>query len=187
MEAFLEFDLFLFGLINDRQMTSWLDRVMVAASSDTCLAIGAFLVFFWFAKTNWSKRTLVSIVVILLIVAFVDSFSYYAIKPYVNRIRPCKVLDGVRMLTGCAGWQSFPSNHAANAMAFAASFYFLGAKRLGQLLIPLAFLVGFSRVYVGVHYPSDVLGGFLLGALASGLGTKLFLKKCPVRLSHVRQ
>jgi undecaprenyl-diphosphatase len=148
-------------------------------SSDVVLALVSFAVFFAFYKMQSSRQFFFHLLIILLVVAAVDSFSYYAIKPYFNRIRPCKVLDGVRLLTGCAGWQSFPSNHAANAMAFASSFYFLGAKKMGLGLALFATVVGFSRVYVGVHYPLDVIGGFVLGASASGVAIKLLLKKFP--------
>ncbi len=93
------------------------------------------------------------------------------IKNAIMRIRPCKALAGVRLLAGCTSSGSMPSNHAANSFAYAITLFYLTRNRIGTAcrLYPLALasLVALSRVYVGVHYPSDILAGALLGTTVS--------------------
>jgi undecaprenyl-diphosphatase len=96
-----------------------------------------------------------------------DKASNVFLKELIQRPRPYVDLDGVRQLVGSGGG-SFPSNHALNNAAAAAiigSLY----PRWAWLAAGVAFVIGFSRIYVGVHYPSDVVGGFAIGAIA-GLG-----------------
>jgi undecaprenyl-diphosphatase len=88
----------------------------------------------------------------------------HMLKDAVGRIRPCEALDGVRLLVGCGGSPSMPSNHAANSFALAVPLFMSARSRLKYLFVLIAALVAYSRVYVGVHYPSDVLAGALLGA-----------------------
>ncbi|MGE5315433.1 MAG: phosphatase PAP2 family protein [Acidobacteriota bacterium] len=102
---------------------------------------------------------------ILLIagIAASDQLSSFALKPLIGRIRPCHVLPNVRLLVECGGGLSFPSSHAVNnfcAAAILSSFY--GSKR--WLWFGIAALIAFTRPYVGVHYPSDIAGGALIGA-----------------------
>lgn len=101
----------------------------------------------------------------LLILGIVisDQFSSSLLKPLVGRIRPCHTLTGVRMLVDCGSGLSFPSSHAVNnfcAAAILAAFY----KPQRWLWFGIAALVAFTRPYVGVHYPSDILGGAVIGA-----------------------
>lgn len=94
------------------------------------------------------------------------------LKVVIDQERPCHVLtDLVIVASECpaAGDWSFPSNHATIAGALAATTALL-RPRLGWLAIPLALLAAFSRTFVGVHYPHDVVGGVLLGALVGGVG-----------------
>ena len=92
-----------------------------------------------------------------------DQLSSFVLKPFFGRIRPCVALPNVRLLVECGGGLSFPSSHAVNnfcAAAILAAFY--PAKRLWAF--SAAALVAFTRPYVGVHYPSDIVGGALFGA-----------------------
>ncbi len=90
------------------------------------------------------------------------------LKPLVHRLRPCKTLDGFRLLGHCGGRFGFPSSHAANTAAPGTILARLFPQwRWGILLMVL--LVGFSRIYVGVHYPGDVTAGLLLGWLVGNL------------------
>ncbi|HTU03858.1 MAG TPA: phosphatase PAP2 family protein [Candidatus Sulfotelmatobacter sp.] len=85
------------------------------------------------------------------------------LKAVVHRARPCHLLLNVHLLAGCTGSFAFPSNHATNMFAMAGVGWF-GPRWLRWSLIPLAAAVAYSRVYLGVHYPGDVLGGAVLGA-----------------------
>lgn len=86
-----------------------------------------------------------------------------------ERVRPCRALtDAVKIEpSGCGGLFSFPSNHAANTAAIASFLQILYPKS-GWITWPIVALIGFARVYVGAHYVTDVLGGWVLGGILGG-------------------
>jgi undecaprenyl-diphosphatase len=95
-----------------------------------------------------------------------DQISSHVIKPWVGRTRPCFSVPGVTALVHQIRSASFPSSHAANSFG-AATLIALHDRRWAGAAWGIAALVGISRVYVGVHYPSDVLAGALLGVLCA--------------------
>lgn len=98
------------------------------------------------------------------------------IKPLVGRERPCDVTVTEDMLLACLSDHSFPSGHTA--AAFAAAFaLFLCHKRAGSAALILAVLMGFSRLYLFVHFPSDVIAGALLGLSFGFIGYKFALRR----------
>lgn len=98
------------------------------------------------------------------------------IKPLVGRERPCDVTVPEDMLLACLSDHSFPSGHTA--AAFAAAFaLFLCHKRAGSAALILAALMGFSRLYLFVHFPSDVIAGALLGLSFGFIGYKFALRR----------
>lgn len=94
------------------------------------------------------------------------------LKPLVARIRPFDVNTAVQLLISPPTDFSFPSGHTGAAFA-AASALFFSKNRLWIPSLVLAILIAFSRLYLYVHYPSDVLGGILLGILSGWLGYTL--------------
>ncbi len=86
------------------------------------------------------------------------------LKGLVHRPRPCVTLADVHQLLGCGGASSFPSNHAANTAAAAAFFQVLYPKS-GWIGWPLVAAIGISRVFIGAHYLTDVIGGWVLGGM----------------------
>ncbi|HEY5909623.1 MAG TPA: glycosyltransferase family 39 protein [Verrucomicrobiae bacterium] len=109
------------------------------------------------------RRGLICVLMMALVVAIGDGFICNTLKAAVGRVRPCLALEDARCLLGRSGSGSFPSSHAANwfSGAMVALIYY---RRSAWFMLPLAGLVGFSRVYNGVHYPSDILGGAVIGA-----------------------
>lgn len=108
------------------------------------------------------KRGVIAVVLLALLITASDQLSSATIKPLVSRIRPCAALDAVRLLVPCGPGKSFPSSHAVNnfAMAFLLARLYRDAA---WYLFVYAGLVAFSRVYTGVHYPSDILAGSAIG------------------------
>ncbi len=100
------------------------------------------------------------------------------IKHTIRRIRPCNALEGVRLLVGCTKSYSMPSNHITNSFAAAVVLYYFARRNIPVLFsiypLILAAIVAFSRVYVGVHYPGDVVAGALLGTVIAFVIVGLF-------------
>ncbi len=114
------------------------------------------------------KKTRICFLLLIALVGVLDYSNSFLFKHLFARPRPCNVLSGVHIFWPCPRSFSFPSNHAVNLFgtAFFLSFFY---RRWSFFLIPLAITVGYSRVYVGEHYPFDILGGAFLGAVGAGL------------------
>lgn len=110
------------------------------------------------------KRGVIAVVLLLITITISDQISSFVVKPMFDRLRPCHTLEHVRLLVGCGGGKSFTSSHATNnfALAMLMSHFYPVAR---PWLYLWAVLVSYSRVYVGVHYFSDILGGAVLGTL----------------------
>lgn len=93
-----------------------------------------------------------------------------AIKPLVARIRPYEILKEITILTHQPGDHSFPSGHSAGSFACAWAFFRAYKKKWGVPALVLAALIALSRLYVGVHYPTDVIGGIVIGIIVGELG-----------------
>lgn len=110
------------------------------------------------------RKGRVAAILLVPILVMCDQISASLIKPWVARIRPCHELLNVTLLVGCGGKYSFPSSHATNISGFGMLFSFIYPRYWIGFAV-LTILIGLSRSYVGVHYPGDVLSGFILGAI----------------------
>ena len=95
------------------------------------------------------------------------------IKNLVARTRPFDVNTTVQLLVAKPRDYSFPSGHTAASFASVTALYLAGEKKLWKIALVLAVLIAFSRLYLYVHYPTDVLGGIITGAIAGYIGYKL--------------
>lgn len=133
------------------------------------------------AATYWVWRRWREMVIaapVLAGIIGVADFLGAQLKDLVARPRPCTALPGMTFLEQpCGGQFSFPSNHAMNTAAIAALFQVLYPKS-GWVSWPIVALVGFSRVYVGAHYVTDVIGGWLIGGVL-GAGVAWLLLRWP--------
>ncbi|MFF0061317.1 phosphatase PAP2 family protein [Streptomyces sp. NPDC005279] len=150
-----------------RNAPAWLDSVLFAWSTYG-LALFAVLMLaaWWRARPGASPRTAMALAAPLVVVAAFTADTM--IKSLVREQRPCRTLHTVT-LEACPapGDWSFPSNHAAIAAAAAVAIW-LTHRRLGAIAIPAALLMAFSRVWVGAHYPHDVILGLIVGAAVAG-------------------
>ena len=107
-----------------------------------------------------TRRVGVLALVSLFFSALIDNVI---LKNVVARTRPYDVIEGLTSLVGAQKDYSFPSGHTGSAFAAAVVMFRELPKKLGIPILVFACLMGLSRLYVGVHYPSDVLGGVLIG------------------------
>jgi len=109
----------------------------------------------------------IALAVLIISLSFTDAICAQILKPFFERIRPSHLnLEEVNLLTSKGGKWSMPSNHAANMFSLATvlSYFY---KKYKPLLFLLAILISFSRVYVGVHFPGDVIVGGFIGFFIS--------------------
>jgi len=111
------------------------------------------------------------IVAATLAVSLSDFVGSHLIKPWIARVRPCYLLPAgeVRVIAEAANVGSLPSLHTANSFAVAFILSMLD-RRLALVAYPAAILVGVSRIYVGAHWPSDVVAGAAWGTVAGLAG-----------------
>ncbi len=157
-----QLDVALFRLINGRGIHPWLDAFGRAVDHPWWLWPPLVIVVGWLLVKG-DRRTRVFVAAAVVAVALTDLLCAQLIKPLVARVRPCVALEGVRLLVARKTSWSMPSNHAANLTA-AACVIGLYARRWLWLAVPATVLVSYSRIYVGVHYPLDVVVGAAVGA-----------------------
>ena len=128
------------------------------------------MVFLWFKR----MRGLALVLATALAVSISD-FLGATLKEIVARDRPCHVLANVKDIANCSNSFSFPSNHAINSFTFA-TIVSCAYKNFSFFLYILALIIAYSRVYLGVHYPTDILSGALCGILIGYIGHKYFYR-----------
>ena len=113
------------------------------------------------------KRGKITLIVLIFAAGISDAICAQIIKPWVGRIRPShEFIEYINLLVSKGGKWSFPSNHAANSFAFATILSYFYDKNK-TMIFSIASFIAFSRVYVGVHYPLDIIFGSLLGYTVS--------------------
>jgi len=154
-------DTTLFRAINSGLTSPVLDVLMPFITDKShFIALGVVIIVIVLLRGRKSDlRALVFVAITVL----VSDFIAMELKLVFARVRPCHALEGVRLLAGCGGSYSFPSGHATNIFA-AMVFLSLRYRKYSPLFLIIAAAVAYSRVYVGVHYPLDVLGGAALGS-----------------------
>lgn len=174
----------------DRELFVFINATAASPSADwlfmslrnalTWIPLYAFLLYR--LLTRHRKYAWQFIFFTLLVFAVTDYSSASIIKPLLQRVRPCfdpELHNVIRSLVDCGGRYGMPSTHASNHFGMA-SFWFISItwmdNRKWYWLWIWAFLIGYSQVYVGKHYPGDVLVGAVLGTVVGTLFALLFRK-----------
>jgi undecaprenyl-diphosphatase len=151
--------------------TPWLDRFMWLLS-DTVVWIPVLLIFLVVLFKNKQSRALILILIFVVLLLITDQVSSGIIKPLVERLRPThdpEFGDWVITVNNYKGGQyGFVSSHAANVFGFAMlSLLLFRSWPYSIIIIVWASMISFSRIYMGVHYPLDVICGMLLGIFSA--------------------
>lgn len=123
--------------------------------------------------TKKYRRGGLALAVGLIVVLLIGNIT---LKPLIARTRPFDLIEGIELLIGAPTDFSFPSGHTLSSVVGAA-IVTMTDKRFGYVAIPLAVLIAFSRLYLYVHFLTDILGGVLIGAVISTVIYFVFFKK----------
>ena len=166
IDKIIELDKALMIFLNKNISNSLFDVIMpIITSKDFLTVIGLILIFYLMLFCG--KRGSIAILVLIFAAGASDAICAQLIKPLVGRLRPShEFIEFINLLVPKGGKWSFPSNHAANSFAFATVLsYFFDHKK--SVLFTTASIIAFSRVYVGVHYPLDIIFGAIIGYILS--------------------
>ncbi|HML65195.1 MAG TPA: phosphatase PAP2 family protein [Dysgonomonas sp.] len=177
LEKILPYERELFFLINGSH-TGFTDSIMWLYSGGVIWVPMAILILFLLVYRQRWREWLPVLIAIAIMFVLCDQFASTVCKPYFARLRPTHypgIEEHVRTLYGYAGGRyGFISGHAANAFGFASLTAFLFRNRYYSIMIYVwAFIMAYSRVYLGVHFVSDVvagaIAGFSIGSLVYGM------------------
>ena len=171
IDQLLQYDKELFLFLNGLGSDTWDAFWMVYTTKYTWIPLYAFLLYLIYKNYN-TKILLFTIVVIVLMIISTDQITN-VFKHGLERLRPCHdpTIQSIMRLVkeSCGGKHGFFSAHASNSMAvavFAGLMLRNAYKRAVFLLLFWAALMAYSRIYVGVHYPLDVMCGMIFGAIS---------------------
>jgi len=166
IDKIVEIDKQVMVFLNKTISNSIFDFMMPIITNQNFLVFSGLILIGYLALYG-GKRGRITIVLLLTAASFSDAICFQVIKPWVGRIRPSHdFYEYINLLVSKGGKYSFPSNHAANSFAFATVLSYFYDKNKTFIYI-LASTIAFSRVYVGVHYPLDIIFGSIIGYIIS--------------------
>lgn len=175
LESLKKTDTDLFLYLNGKHSPFWDEVMKVITYRFTWIPL--YVLIAVFLVWRFKKEGIYLLFFLVALIAVSDQISSSVFKPYFERPRPCHdpLLEGlVRVVDGCGGSFGFISSHASNTFALTTFLILLlyRSSRWILLFIPWAVTVSYSRIYLGVHYPGDILVGALLGIV---LGIVFFM------------
>jgi undecaprenyl-diphosphatase len=171
IEFFLELDKNLFIELNSYH-AEWLDRVMVLVSHKLTW-IPLYLAMVYLIFKIYGRKGIVAVICIALTIVLADQITSTFMKPFFARLRPThepELSDLVHIVNGYRGEKfGFASSHAANTFGLALFVFLLFRERTRQVrwIFLWALIVAYSRIYLGVHYPGDIIVGAVVGMICS--------------------
>jgi len=167
MNRFLNLDQSVFFLINGNHSPFW-DEIMIFFTQAYTWAAFFILFIFFIIKKYKIRKTLIIFFLLIIAIAFSDQLSNVS-KEFIQRLRPTHepaIKDIVHFALKRGGLYGFFSAHASNTMVMAVlSSLIFKNKTYNYLIFSWIFLIGYTRVYLGMHYPLDVIGGWITGSI----------------------
>ena len=166
MGSLQKIDEYFFRIINS---AGWeqMDQLMILFSSKW-FWIPFYIYILYLVYKRFSYQFIKILLAFGLLIFIADFGSVHLFKEVFERARPCYFLENIRVVDGCGGPFGFISSHASNSFALAFFMALLFRNFWGfALLFSWAVVIGFSRIYLGVHYPFDILGGMFWGLFVS--------------------
>ena len=179
MSELIQFDEQLFHFINSGLSNSFFDAIMPYWRSKY-LWVPLYIFIISFLIINFKKVGIFVLMGLFLTIGISDFVSSNVIKKSVKRDRPCNtthIANNMELRVHCCGGYSFTSSHATNHFALATFLAMVLGPFFRWIRIPLfiwAASIAFGQVYVGVHYPLDILAGSIVGILIGVLTTKFY-------------
>ena len=174
LDFLLNIDTAIFYFINITLSNPVFDKLFPYITTNSSWTLVYIILFYiLFFKTGRTGKFCALALIITIFVS--DQFNSQILKEIFGRLRPCHTLSDINLLVTCGGGKSFPSSHAVNNFAAASVLAYFFKKYRWYVLI-IAFLVAFSRVYCGVHYPFDVISGGIIGYFI-GLAISVLIEK----------
>lgn len=176
-------DTFLFLQINTVYTNSFLDTVYPWYREGNAW-VPLYLFMIIFAIQNFPKKAFAWILFVVVTLILTDQISSSWVKPFFQRSRPCNdplIMSQVRLLLDhCSGGFSFTSSHATNHFGFAVFLYMTMGPVIGKwkyALLVWAASISYGQIYVGVHYPLDILCGAILGSCIGFITAHFYLRR----------
>jgi len=186
LDTIIEWDYHVQMLLNQQWTNDFLDMIMPYwRDKKTWIPLYLLLIIGLIAKYRW--KGVVIILTVLLVIAVSDIVSSHLIKKTVERLRPCRtpvIMEQVRMLVNCGGGYSFTSSHATNHFALATILFLVFKQHhyyrwVWRVLFLWAASIAYGQVYVGVHFPVDILCGAVLGMLIAFVVCRIIYRQLP--------
>jgi undecaprenyl-diphosphatase len=177
IDQLIEYDKELLRLLNGYH-TPWLDPVMLILT-ETLAWLPLYVFMLYLVIKEYKKESWIVLLGIAITILLADQITASIMKPYFARLRPSRepTLEGlIHLVKGYRGGQfGFASSHAANTFGVATFFFLLfrNTKPLVIWLFVWAAFMTYTRIYLGVHYPGDVLVGALVGMICGWASFKL--------------
>jgi undecaprenyl-diphosphatase len=191
LESLIDLDQRLFIFFNQQLRNPFFDFIMPYLR-DKNFWIPLYILLVFYFLLHFKFKSWIAIAFAVVTAVMTDQLSSSVIKPLVHRIRPCNdpsFSAEVHLLVGCGGGFSFISSHAANHFGLAC-FLIVMLREKFKWMLPVALLwaglIAFAQVYVGLHYPLDVLCGAIFGSMIGTMTGKIcksILMKKSVRRS----
>lgn len=186
IETLIEWDIRLFLFLNSLH-ADWLDPIMKAITGKYLwIPLYVVILAIMIRKLKW--RSVYIMIAFALLITLADQSASGFFKPFFERLRPChnpEIQEMVHTLKHCGGQYGFASSHASNTFALAIFLWLIYRNMFGRIMIGWAVLVSYSRIYVGVHYPGDIIMGAILGWMSALIVYYLYKRIFPKDLEKI--